>query len=84
MNTAGRMKALTLAGRIILENGGETYRAEDTVLRMATVNGAMLQGRDDTGCLAVGKKADIVLLDKDLNLRGVMACGEWVEGTLKV
>ena len=29
------MKALCLAGRIILENGGETYRAEDTVLRMA-------------------------------------------------
>jgi len=35
MNTAGRIKALTLAGRIILENGGETYRAEDTVVRMA-------------------------------------------------
>ena len=29
------MKALCLAGRVILENGGETYRAEDTVLRMA-------------------------------------------------
>ena len=29
------MKALCLAGRIILENGGETYRAEDTVLHMA-------------------------------------------------
>lgn len=34
-----RMKALTLAGRIILENGGETYRAEDTVLRMAQAMG---------------------------------------------
>ena len=29
------MSALCLAGRIILENGGETYRAEDTVLHMA-------------------------------------------------
>ena len=37
----------------------------DTVLRMATVNGARLQGRDDTGCLAVGKKADIVAVDMD-------------------
>ena len=36
-----------------------------TVLRMATVNGAKLQGRDDTGCLAVGKKADIVAVDMD-------------------
>ena len=35
MNAAGCMKALCLAGRIILENGGETYRAEDTVLHMA-------------------------------------------------
>jgi len=35
MNAAGCMKALSLAGRIILENGGETYRAEDTVRRMA-------------------------------------------------
>ena len=33
------MKALCLAGRIILENGGETYRAEDTVRRMARALG---------------------------------------------
>lgn len=39
MNTAGCMKALCLAGRIILENGGETYRAEDTVRRMARALG---------------------------------------------
>ena len=35
INSTTCMKALCLAGRIILENGGETYRAEDTVLRMA-------------------------------------------------
>ena len=39
MNTAGQIKALTLAGRIILENGGETYRAEDTIYRMAKAMG---------------------------------------------
>ena len=39
MNAAGCLKALGLAGRIILENGGETYRAEDTVLRMAQALG---------------------------------------------
>lgn len=39
MTTAGQMKALTLAGRIILENGGETYRAEDTIFRMAEAMG---------------------------------------------
>lgn len=35
------------------------------VLDMATVNGARLQGRSDTGVLAVGKKADIIALDLD-------------------
>ena len=35
------------------------------VLDMATVNGARLQGRGDTGVLAVGKKADLVALDLD-------------------
>ena len=35
MNADSCIKALCLAGRIILENGGETYRAEDTVLHMA-------------------------------------------------
>ena len=34
-----RMRALCQAGRIILENGGETYRAEDTVIRMAQALG---------------------------------------------
>ena len=33
------------------------------VLDMATVNGAKLQGRDDTGVLEVGKKADIIAID---------------------
>jgi len=34
----------------------------ETVLDMATVNGAKLQGRDDTGVLQVGKKADIAVI----------------------
>ncbi len=37
----------------------------ETVLRMATVNGARLQGRGDTGRLAVGMKADIAAIDMD-------------------
>ena len=35
------------------------------VLQMATVNGARLQGRTDTGVLTVGNKADIVAIDMD-------------------
>ena len=45
------MKALTTAGRIILENGGETYRAEDTVLRMAQ---AMGLGEPEAFCVPSG------------------------------
>ena len=32
---------------------------------MATINGARLQGRTDTGVLCVGKKADVVAVDMD-------------------
>ena len=39
MDSTVCMKALCLAGRIILENGGETYRAEDTLIRMARALG---------------------------------------------
>lgn len=39
MNATESMEALCLAGRVILENGGETYRAEDTVRRMAQALG---------------------------------------------
>lgn len=42
-----------------------TLLSPQTVLSMATVNGAKLQGREDTGVLAVGNKADIVALDTD-------------------
>lgn len=35
------------------------------VLKMATVNGAKLQGRPETGILQVGKQADIVAIDFD-------------------
>ena len=40
-----------------------TLMKPETVIRMATVNGALAQGRPDTGSLEVGKKADIIALD---------------------
>ena len=42
-----------------------TLLSPGQVLQMATVNGARLQGRTDTGVLTVGNKADIVALDTD-------------------
>ncbi len=52
----------------IIHNG---YMQDPTVvkctdtLRMATVNGAKLQGRPDTGALKVGNCADIIAIDLD-------------------
>ena len=39
-------------------------KCNDT-LRMATINGAKLQGRPDTGALKVGNCADIIAIDMD-------------------
>ncbi|MBE5808752.1 MAG: amidohydrolase [Clostridiales bacterium] len=50
----------------VLHNGyhrDPTIMGPDTVLRMATVNGARAQGRSDTGTIEVGKKADIIAVD---------------------
>lgn len=52
----------------IIHNGllhDPTIMKPEDVIRMATVNGAKLQGRPDTGSLEVGKKADIIALDLD-------------------
>ncbi len=45
--------------------GDPTVVKPGDVLKMATVNGARLQGRSDTGNLELGKKADIVAIDFD-------------------
>ena len=45
--------------------GDPTVVKPGDVLKMATINGARLQGRGDTGELRVGKKADIVAIDFD-------------------
>ena len=63
-NNLNLMEELHLAA--VLHNG---YHRDPTILKpaqllaMATRNGAQLQGREDTGELAVGKKADIIALD---------------------
>lgn len=39
-----------------------TIMNADTIIKMATVNGAKLQGREDAGELKIGNKADMVVL----------------------
>lgn len=63
-NNLNLMEEVHLAA--ILHNGfthDPTLMKPAQVLTMATVNGAKLQGRTDTGALEVGKKADIAAFD---------------------
>lgn len=51
---------------VMLPNGfhlNPQYLSCDDTIEMATINGAKLQGRDDTGELEVGKCADIIAID---------------------
>ena len=45
--------------------GDTTIMKPETVIRSATLGGAIAQGRPDTGSLEVGKKADIIAINLD-------------------
>lgn len=52
----------------VIHNGylnDPTVMKSETIIKMATVNGALAQGRTDTGSLEKGKKADIIALNLD-------------------
>ena len=58
----GEIRAAYLLGKLVWGERGPT--AEE-VLRMATVGGARVLGRDDIGYLGVGMAADMILLDME-------------------
>ena len=65
-NNLNMMEEMHLAA--LLHKGAQrdpTLLPLQEVLKMATVHGARLQGRADTGVLAVGKRADVVAVDMD-------------------
>lgn len=65
-NTLNMVKELHLTSIIHNGYGGDaTLMQAAEVITMATKNGALVQGRDDTGELAVGKKADIIAVALD-------------------
>ena len=65
-NNLNMMEELHLAS--VIHNGHRcdaTLLPAAVMLQMATRNGALAQGRDDTGVLEAGKKADIIAIDMD-------------------
>ena len=52
----------------VIHNGytlDTTIMKPETVIRMATLGGALAQGRPDTGSIEVGKRADIIAINLD-------------------
>ena len=65
-NNLNMLEELHLAA--VIHNGfthDPTVLKPGDLLKMATINGAKLQGRPDTGELKVGKKADLAAIDFD-------------------
>jgi 5-methylthioadenosine/S-adenosylhomocysteine deaminase len=65
-NNLDMMEELHLAS--IIHNGynqDATIMNADTVIKIATLNGAVLQGRNDCGEIKVGNKADIIAISLD-------------------
>ena len=52
--------------------------------RAAATTPARVLGLDDVGALAAGRRADLVVLDGELELTAVMAGGSWLEGRAPV
>lgn len=73
----------TLAGSTLTMAGAVRTMAKavgdlGTAVDMATATPARCLGLDDRGALEPGMRADLVLLDSDAQVRGVMHGGSWV------
>lgn len=65
-NNLNLMEEMHLAGMVakgMMKN--PTVCSARKILKMATINGALAQGRTDCGVLKVGNKADIIMFDLD-------------------
>jgi N-acetylglucosamine-6-phosphate deacetylase len=71
---AGSVIALDDAVRNLVANGTDLAHA----VAAASRNPLTMLGITDRGSLAVGQRADLVELDRDLNVRRVMISGEWL------
>lgn len=77
---AGSMLGLDAAVRYAVSVGIDLL----TAVRAATLTPAETLGRHDIGALTVGRRADLVVLDADLSVAGVLRAGEWAHRPQRV
>ena len=73
---AGSTLTMDAAFRFAVQRCGASLRQASA---MTSSTPAAVLGRDDLGAVAVGRRADLVMLDAELQVQGVMAAGRWVK-----
>ncbi|MEU8237237.1 N-acetylglucosamine-6-phosphate deacetylase [Actinoplanes missouriensis] len=74
----GSIAGSTLTMDVALRNAVAAGLSLTDAVTMASTTPARLLGLDDRGAIAPGLRADLVVLDADLNLRRVMKAGTWI------
>lgn len=75
---AGSTATMDQLFRTVAGRGRDRDTGLAAAVQMASTTPARVLGFDDVGCLRVGLRANLVVLDQDLRVRAVMANGEWV------
>lgn len=74
---AGSTLTMDAAFRFVVQEVGLSL---EQAARIASTTPARAFGLVDVGALRPGQRADLVVLDADLNVVAVMRCGSWVAG----
>lgn len=77
---AGSTATMDRLFRVVAGRGPDPDTGLAAATAMTSTTPARVLGFDDVGCVAPGRRANLVVLDHDLQVSRVMANGEWVVG----